>query len=433
MKPNAARKVLIVGGGAAGLAAAIFLKRINPGVDVDVLEGARRPGAKILISGGTRCNVTNRIVTDADFWGGTRPFIRSVLRKFSAQQTVTFFRELGVPLHEEGDGKLFPDSERARDVLHALLRGVDDAGARLLTNHRVLQVSRTANGFRLVTTGGTLDSAFVVLATGGQSLPKSGSDGLGFDFARGLGHTIVPTTPALAPLVLSDAAGGGLHQQLSGVSHDAEIAVWVSGRVTLRLRGSFLWTHFGISGPVVLNASRHWLRATLEGKAARLTMSLLPGQSFEHLDGRLRALASTRPKASVLTGVSQYVPTAVAEAMLATAAVDRAKTLSRLTREERRLVVASLLESPLPVVSSRGYNVAEATAGGIQVREVDAATMESRVCRGLYLIGEVLDVDGRIGGFNFQWAWSTAFVAAHGLSKAELDSRSRDSGTTLAL
>ena len=404
--------IIIVGAGAAGLATAIFLRRANPGLSVRLLEGARTPGAKILVSGGARCNVTNRVVSEQDFWCERRSIIRRVLRGLTVSDTIQFFRELGVPLHEEDDGKLFPDSGRARDVLTALLHGVKTAGAELLSSCRVLAIERTPNGFRLGTSRGTMESRFVVLATGGRSLPKSGSDGAGLEFAKSLGHTIVPTTPALVPLVLDGDSNTAINRELAGVAHDAELAVWIDGRVATRLRGSLLWTHVGISGPVALDASRHWLRAGVEGRRVRLTLSVCPGGTLETQHALWTAMAAARPKVSLLTALSGIVPTSVAAVLLDRLKIDPTRQLAHVTRDERRRLVHALTEWPLPVTSCRGYTFAEVTAGGVSLDEVDSATMESRVSRGLYLVGEILDVDGRIGGFNFQWAWSTAFLAA---------------------
>jgi predicted Rossmann fold flavoprotein len=410
--------IAIVGAGAAGLAAAIFARRANPTRSVLLLDGAKKPGAKILISGGGRCNVTNRVVSERDFWGGRRSIIRRVLRTYTANDAVEFFRELAVPLHQEGDGKLFPDSGHARDVLNALLRGVDAAGVQLASDRRVLQVERSEDGFLIVTASGVIQSRCVVLATGGQSLPKTGSDGAGFEFARSLGHTIVATTPALVPLMLDAAHNASIHRTLTGVSHDVELAVWVDGRISTRLTGPLLWTHFGISGPVSLNASRHWLRPELEGRQVRLTASFCPGVTFEAQETWWTAATAARPRASVLTVLSGQVPAAVAAAVVRCLNIDPARQLAHLTRTERRTLTTALIEWPLMVTTCRGYNYAEATAGGVALDEIDPATMASRICPGLYLIGEMLDVDGRIGGFNFQWAWSTANIVGRALGAA---------------
>ena len=422
---SSAVDVAIVGAGAAGLATAIFLRRANAARSTVLLDGARRPGAKILVSGGTRCNLTNRIVTERDFWGGRPSIVGRILRSFTADDAVAWFREMGVVLHEEPDGKLFPDSGGARGVLNALLGEVQAAGADLRAGHRVLDIERGAASFDVVTASGVFQASCVVLASGGQSLPKTGSDGGGYDLALKLGHTIVPTTPALVPLVLDATADGAMHSRLSGVSHDVELAVWVDGRITTRIAGSLLWTHFGISGPVALNASRHWLRAQLEGRTVRLTANFCPGVTFDAEDARWIASCAARPKASVSTALAERVPASVAAALLGVLAIEPLTPLAHLSRDDRRSLVRALVEWPLPVVASRGYNFAEATAGGILLDEIEPSTMESRKCRGLYLVGEVLDVDGRIGGFNFQWAWSSGFVAGRALAALNPERRTK--------
>jgi predicted Rossmann fold flavoprotein len=420
--------VAIVGAGAAGLATAIFARRFNRSRSIVLLDGARMPGAKILVSGGSRCNVTNATVTERDFWGGKPAIIRRVLRAFPVGDTIAFFREIGISLHEEPGGKLFPDTNRARDVLGALLRESATVGVQLAAGHRVSDVvrleletpdartadTRTPARFRVVTDRGELLATAVVLATGGQALPKSGSDGAGFSIARRLGHTIVPTTPALAPLLLD--ATDTVHAAVSGVSQEVQLSVWIDGAVAVRLTGSLLWTHFGISGPVVLNASRHWLRAQLEDRPVALTASFRPGADFEAADADWQRRAAANPKASVQNTLASMLPASVAAALLRQLTIDGTTTLAHFARDDRRRLSRALVEFPLPVSGSRGYTYAEATAGGIALTDIDAATMASRACPGLSCVGEILDVDGRIGGFNFQWAWSTGFVAGRALA-----------------
>ena len=407
--------VAIVGAGAAGLATAIFARRFNRARSVVLLDGAKKPGAKILISGGARCNVTNARVSDADFWGGRSTIVRNVLRAFPSADTVAFFQEIGVRLHEEADGKLFPDTNRARDVLDALLREAAALGVTLLAAHRVIEVTRSTSGFRVLTSSGDFDATAVVLATGGESLPKTGSDGAGLAIARRLGHTIVATTPALAPLVLAD--DDIMHRQLSGVAQDVELAIRVDGAIAIRLCGALLWTHFGVSGPVAMNASRHWLRAHIDQQPTSVTVNFRPGQQFEDTYAEWMRLSVERPRASVLASLARMVPASVAAALLEQLAIDDDQALAHLSRDDRRKLTRALVEWPLPVVGTRGYGYAEATAGGVALTEIDPATMASRVCPGLFLVGEMLDVDGRIGGFNFQWAWSSGFVAGRALAR----------------
>ncbi len=407
--------VAIVGGGAAGLATAIMSARRLPGARVVVFDGASRLGAKILVSGGGRCNVTNRQVVAADFWGGERRFIDSVLRAFSAADAVRFFEGLGVGLHEEEHGKLFPDSGRARTVLDALVAAARQSGVEIRLGRRVETVRRGPDRvFELGLADSSAIARRVVLAAGGLSLPKSGSDGGGLALAAALGHRIVPTTPALAPLVLA----GAFHRPLAGVSHDAALSIAVDGRRPVRLRGPLLWTHFGVSGPVALDASRHWHRATLEGGQVTVHLSFVPERDFADVERGLLDTAAARPSATLRGALAEFLPAAVAGGLLQATGIDAGLRLAHLPREDRRRLAGALVSWELPVTGSRGYAHAEATAGGVALDDVDRGTMASKRCEGLFFAGEMLDVDGRLGGFNFQWAWSSAFVAARGLAQS---------------
>lgn len=374
-------------------------------------DGAATLGAKILVSGGGRCNVTNAIVTAADYNGGSPHIIKRVLAAFTVEQTVEFFRGIGVELHEEEHGKLFPNSQSARPVVDALVAEVRRCGVELRTRCRVAAIERGEGPFSVHTSQGELRAERVVLATGGLSLPRTGSDGAGYAFAQSLGHSIVPTTPALDPLVLA----GEFHVPLAGVAHDAALTVHAQGQRPVCRRGSLLWTHFGISGPVVLDISRFWNRARLEGRVVRMSMSVLPDADLASAERRLLDLAAAQPRSAIHNVLSTLIPSRLADALFADAGIDGRITLSQLTRAARRGLLAVLIERELPVSASRGYKHAEVTAGGVPLTEIDAG-MQSRKCPGLYLVGEILDVDGRIGGFNFQWAWSSARALANGLA-----------------
>jgi predicted Rossmann fold flavoprotein len=413
---DAAFDVVIVGAGAAGLATAIALGRANRSARVCLVDGARQVGAKILVSGGGRCNVTNVEVTEADFSSGSPAIVRRLLRAWPATATVAWFADLGVRLEAEPLGKLFPTSGRARDVLSALLAEVGRLGVTLRAGTRIIGLRRTAGGFALDTADRPLDARAVVLATGGLSLPKTGSDGWGYQAACALGHTLVPTTPALAPLVLESAGPRAIHRRLSGVAQPVRLDLAVNGATSVRIAGALLWTHFGVSGPAALDVSRHWLRATLDARSAVLTASLCPEETLESLDRRWTDLARTRPRASVASVTAGFGPSSVGTAIVEALGLPATQTLATLGRDDRRRLVRAFTAWPLAVTDSRGYTYAEVTAGGVPLGEIHPATMESRCVPGLYLVGEMLDVDGRIGGFNFQWAWATGHVAGAALA-----------------
>jgi len=411
---------VIVGAGAAGLASAIFAAeegaRAAKPFRIVVLESARKIGAKILISGGGRCNVTHERVSADDFNGARNP-IRNVLAAFDADAARRWFESLGVALKHEETGKLFPVSDRAQTVVDALVARCRALGVVLRTGCRVdgirlREADAARDGFDVTFdhdgTRETLHALRVIVTTGGRSLPRTGSDGNGYALVRALGHTVTATHPALVPLLLRR---GFFHADLRGIAHPAELSTFAGGKRIDRRSGSLLWTHFGISGPVVLDASRHWVLARAHRDDVELRVSFVPGESAEQLDARLRALASERPRASLGRLLAMQLPERLADTLLATADVDPATPIAQLARDARRQLVRVLTELVLPVESSRGWDHAEVTAGGVPLAEVDYRTLASRKAAGLYLAGEILDCEGRIGGFNFQWAWATGFLA----------------------
>ncbi|MCC7448948.1 MAG: NAD(P)/FAD-dependent oxidoreductase [Anaerolineae bacterium] len=403
--------LVIVGAGAAGLMAGIFAARTNPNLSVVLWDGAQKPGAKILVSGGGRCNVTHDQIDERAYAGSSCNAIRKVLRRFDVPQTITFFHEIGVDLKREATGKLFPTTDSARTVLNALLSALHQAGATLIHPRRVDTIQKHGDHFLVSGDWGSLEASRVILATGGRSLPKSGSDGHGYNMARSLGHHLTPRIfPALVPLTLpKDHFICGL----SGLTVPATVTVRSkTGKALVSFTDSTLCTHFGLSGPSILDVSRYYIAAKLDDPDTVLTINWIPDKSIEQVEADLLALGRTPP----LRYLMQHVPERLARALCAEAGVEPNTLTDQLSRERRRALATIITQLPLPITGNRGYQYAEVTAGGVPLSEIRLETMESRVCPGLYLCGEICDVDGRIGGYNFQWAWASGYVA--GISAA---------------
>jgi predicted flavoprotein YhiN len=432
------RHVLVAGAGAAGLTAAI--RAASAGARVTLLNAHPRVGLKILMSGGTRCNVTHVRVNERDFHGGSRNVIARILRAFTVPQTIEWFeRDLGVPLKLEETGKYFPVSDDAQTVLEALLTACTRAGVEARWGARVVRLARedarwmagvqrvqdsAALGAEARAAGGTafalpaapvdetLDADAVILATGGLSFPRTGSDGTGYALAAALGHSIVPPVPALTPLVAADKMCSGAQ----GVTCEAELALWVDGKRAETARGSLLFAHFGLTGPAALDLSRHWNRA--EGHGRRVTLCFVPGETAESLEHSWLAYAARFARRGMRTWLGERLPERIADIVTAESGLGGA-AMSQIPRERRVAFLGSLLARDLQATGTLGYEKAEVTAGGVTFSEVNPSTLESRVAPGVWLCGEVLDVEGRLGGFNFQWSWSSGTVAGRAAAKGE--------------
>ncbi|MEK7237256.1 MAG: NAD(P)/FAD-dependent oxidoreductase [Nitrospirota bacterium] len=411
--------VAVIGAGAAGLAASIFAAEGtangDPPKKIVLLDGAKTIGAKILVSGGGRCNVTHDVVTATDFFGNRR-IIKNVLAAFPVQATIDWFASLGVDLKREETGKLFPVTDKSRTILNALVNRCHELGVVIHPDHRVTDVAcltGSETGFGIRHTHGTLQAKKVILATGGRSLPKTGSDGFGYELARRLGHLVSATTPALAPLILDEAL---FHKDLSGISQEVELTTRVNGRVVDQRTGSLLWTHFGVSGPVVMDASRFWTSAREKGEPVDLSVSFLPALTQESARQWFMEQAAGAPRRSLTKTLAHLVTERFAESLCRYLGINGQTAIAQLPRKDRDRLVAALTKFRLPVQQDRGWNYAEVTAGGVPLEEVNFRTMESKLVPGLYLVGEILDCDGRIGGFNFQWAWATGLLAGRAVS-----------------
>lgn len=393
--------VAVVGAGAAGIIAALFAARA--GRNTVLLEGKSRPGAKILISGGGRCNVLPSVSTLEDFsTGSSRNILRNILGSWPLADVREFFEtDLGVPLKCEETGKLFPRSDRARDVLNVLLEGCHSAGVDLRCNFRLANFkSMSEGGFELKARGGEqLTASRVVLATGGLSVPNTGSDGEGLRMLERAGHELLPTRPALVPLL----ASSGPWRQLAGLACPAKLTARRGDKVLAERSGDFLFTHRGFSGPVVLDVSEF-----LSNGAESIHTDVCVTVQWLASDGSPLAwneMLRSGGAGTVGNVLRRHLPNRLAEFALTQSRVADDQRLASLARAARATLVDALEAWPLPVSGHEGFRKAEVTAGGVRLAEIKAKTLESRLVPDLYLCGELLDVTGRIGGFNFLWAW----------------------------
>ncbi len=423
--------IVIVGAGPAGLMAAAIAAQhaassTHP-IRVLVLEKNRKAGVKILMSGGTRCNLTHHCGNDGimEAFGANGKFLRQALDHLSPGGTVELFHRLGVPTEiEPVTDKIFPASNRAIDVRDALLRYATQSGAEVMLGTAVKSIVREVDSFAVRTTdsnpsepNGISDREIradrLILTSGGRSYPGCGTIGEGYEWLQAFGHQIVPPRPALVPLV----GGETWMRELSGVTLErAAASVWQrpspdrkpAKRPLIRREGSFLFTHLGFSGPTAMDVS-----GTITGGGfaeTLLTLDMLPSMTSEQIETRLEQGRRSEGKRRVLAAVSQWVPKRIAEAICTQSGTGEC-SFGELPRDSANKLTTLLKALPLPVTGTRGYEKAEVTAGGLSLKEVDPRTMQSRMVPGLYIAGELLDLDGWIGGYNFQAAFSTGHVA----------------------
>lgn len=403
--------VIIVGAGAAGLMAAI--SAANNGAEVVVLEKMPGPGRKILITGKGRCNFTNRCEMDefSKFYPNNGAFLFSALRAFDNQDVIDFFASRGVPSKVERGGRLFPESDKAGDVVEALTQAARQAGARILTEREVRLIQTEGQRVTgVVTASGTLRANAVILATGGLSYPATGSTGDGYKMAKQLGHSVTPLRPALVPLETAES----WVKELQGLSlKNVEGTVRVSGKKVDSDFGEMLFTHYGISGPIVLSLSQAAAKALKEVPAPEilLEINLKPALTPETLDKRLQRDFTAFARKQFKNSLGDLLPAKMIPVIISLSQIPPEKSVHQITRDERTRLVELLQNLRVTIKSTRPVAEAVVTAGGIEVKEIQPKTMESRLIKGLYFAGEIMDVDGYTGGFNLQAAFSTGFVA----------------------
>ncbi|HET7217354.1 MAG TPA: aminoacetone oxidase family FAD-binding enzyme [Vicinamibacterales bacterium] len=406
-------RVLVIGAGAAGTMAAIFAA--TAGADTTLVERTRDGGRKILISGGGRCNILPAAVDESRFVTDSSPHtLRNIVRSWPLREQVAFFEnEAGIPLVEEpASAKLFPRSNSARDVRDRLYDLARRRGVVFMMSAVVQGFEPLSSGWRVAIAGaGSINADAVIVATGGLSVPATGSDGLGLHVARDLGHTVHATYPALTPLTAVPAP----FAELSGVSLPVSVMARSATRSAYS-RGGFLFTHVGYSGPAILDVSHVAVRARMDDDPT----AVVKVQWSEYADEQWTAALRPAGTRTVAAAVSAKLPTRLAEALIAHEGVAPRQTLAHLTRGDRIRLIDALVRFPLPCTGDEGYKKAEVTGGGVNLGEIDPRTMESRRHPRLFLCGEMLDAFGPIGGYNFLWAWATGRAAGLGAARSVL-------------
>ena len=425
--------VIVIGGGAAGLLAAAAAA--ENGARVGLLEKNRKLGVKILMSGGTRCNVTHhcdaRGIVEA--YGKPGRFLHSALAALSPSNVVKLVESQGVPVKVEETGKVFPVSDRAIDVRDALVRLASLAGAKLVTESPVVALDRTSTGWSVGVEGPTgsqsLTAQAVIVTTGGKSYPGCGTVGDGYHWAERLGHTLIPPIPALVPILSNTAwanslkgvtlervrvaviqLGSGQQRGPHGDQGKAGHRRKLKDAVLATAEGGFLFTHWGFSGPTILDVSRE-VAGHPDRKSLRLVCDFLPGQRDEDVIHQLDDLKQKMARQQVGALLQHWFPRRLAEALVEAAGVSLLTRNADLKRTQLLALVETLKRQAFSIQGTLGFEKAEVTAGGIDLAEVDSKTLQSKKVPGLFFAGEILDLDGPIGGFNFQAAFSTGWLA----------------------
>ena len=414
--------LIVVGGGAAGLMAAGIAA--SNGVKVLVLEKMPRPAIKLRITGKGRCNLTNTapLLEFMDHFGSNGRFLRQAFMQFFSDELVAFFESIGVKTGVERGGRVFPLSNRAKEVVDALEKWVKQNGARIMLNTKVVGLiaeGAKIQGVRIRNKNGkTGTSAFnakaVLIATGGKSYPATGSTGDGYWLAQSVGHTIVPILPALVPL---ETAGENA-RKLQGLSlKNVKVSLWIKNKKKDELFGEMLFTHFGLSGPVILSISKHVAAASKEAQKIEISIDLKPALNDEKLDARILRDLNEHGKMKMQSLLKLLLPQKMIPLCLELTGIPPDKFGNQISAQERKRLRTWLKDFRLQIKSHRPFKEAIITAGGVDTKEVDPRTMQSRLVAGLYFAGEILDIDADTGGFNLQAAFSTGWVAGNAVAE----------------
>lgn len=406
-------EILVIGGGASGIVAAIVSK--DMGSDVAILEGSDRIGKKILTTGNGRCNITNENLDLNKYHSDNKDFPKATLEIFDQNKTIDFFYSLGLSLTTLDHGKMYPLSLQASAVLDVFRFALEERCLPLYFDTKVVDIKKIKNHFQVSTSNDLIfECNKIILCTGGKSAPNTGSDGSGFNLAKALGHNLIPAVPALVQLKLSYK---GL-KSLSGIKFDGSVHLYVGDKFTREETGEILYTDYGISGPPILQLSRIAAYNLRKGHSVFLKIDMIPNISKKNLKNLLENYWGTFYYRSVTNSFIGLINKKIISTLLKQAGViDIHKPCCDLTWEEKDSIINLIKNWCFQVTDTNSFANSQVTAGGIDTNGVDSITLQSKLIPGLFFAGEVLDVDGDCGGYNLQWAWSSAYIAALNASK----------------
>ncbi len=402
--------VCVIGGGAAGIVSALKAKSITD--SVILLERNNRIGKKLLATGNGRCNFTNAQASKDHY--NHPDFVESLFEQFGPSETLDYFESLGITPKIEDEGKTYPMSEQASSFLDVFLYEIEQAQLTVWTDALVTKIEKTSTFFRICLLDQRIvEAKTIVLATGGKAMPKSGSDGNGYALATQLGHHITDIHPSLTKMTV-DAP---YLKALDGTKIHAIVSLWANGVLLQQEEGDFLWTDYGVSGPTILQLSRLATRKFYQHQSLELRVNVLPEMTPSHLYDRFSRMGD-KPIGHCLIGLihKRMIPV-----VLKSLDISSAILVDALSKEQQSKLIKRLFDWPLSITGFKSYDDAQATIGGVFVDEIQSRTLASKLVKGLYFAGEIIDIDGLCGGYNLQWAWTSGIIAGENAAKEASD------------